>query len=61
MSSNKKLKTKISVNQCESLDLIEINRKIVELSEELERLVELKYQILADADAKRGYRPSYLC
>lgn len=62
MSSHKKLKTKIPVNQCESLTLIDINRRIEELSAELNRLVELKYQILDDLQAQSGNnRPAYLC
>jgi len=62
MSSHKKLKTKIPVNQCESLTLIDINRRIEELSAELNRLVELKYKILDEAQSDTGYnRPSYLC
>jgi len=60
MSSNKKHKTKIPVNQCESLTLIDINRRIEELSAELNRLVELKYKIFDEAQAQMGNnRPSY--
>lgn len=55
----KKHKTKIPVNQCESLTLIDINRKIEELSIEINRLIDLKYKILEDAQPTN--RPSYLC
>ena len=58
--STKKLKTRGNyTSQIESLELIDVERRIEELHKELSRLLERREEIYTNHNPKK--RPSYLC
>jgi len=58
--SAKKLKTRTNyTTKIESLDLIDIDRRIEELNRELAQLLERREEIYTNHNPKK--RPSYLC